>query len=203
MEFSIDMDDFGTKVVVWFFRLFPLVFRAELLARIFHKEQWYDEPNNVRYYTHLNQTAEVVKGSKGTKTEIAAAFLHDILEDTDCPAKFLYAVMGQDVYFIVKAVTNITGLPREERKRKTYAYIRACGVSAVKVKLADRLCNGLYGLVSEDATGIPNVHLNTYIKEYRPLFRDILYRNDDPNEIRALWFVLDELFIEKKEEAVA
>jgi (p)ppGpp synthase/HD superfamily hydrolase len=92
-----------------------------------------------------------------------AAFLHDIIEDTDWTYKDVRKEFGDDVADIVWAVTNEPGKNRKEKHAKTYPKIRA-DWRALALKLADRIAN-TRNCVSEN----PSL-LGMYAKEW-PAFQ--------------------------------
>lgn len=124
-----------------------LVIKARELAREAHKDQRYD---GLSYFDgHLQSVVcemEVIIHNSpelypSESTLLAAAWLHDVLEDTATTYEQLLQVVGFDVANIVQAVTDEPGVNRKERKAKTLPKIKAYGKLAVAVKLADRLAN--------------------------------------------------------------
>lgn len=69
-----------------------------------------------------------------------AAFLHDIIEDSDLSYEDIRKEFGDKIADIVWAVTDEPGKNRRERHAKTYPKIRA-DWRATAVKLADRIAN--------------------------------------------------------------
>jgi (p)ppGpp synthase/HD superfamily hydrolase len=127
-----------------------------------HGDQKYgDSPYNV----HLAVVAGTLIAHGVDDEEIlAAAYGHDLLEDTPCTRRFLEHMFGFRVAGIIDAVTDQGGdLPRDKRHRLTYPGIRAYGIDAVAVKLADRLCNVRAG-----------GKIDMYREEHQ-YFRDTLY----------------------------
>jgi len=123
-----------------------LVERARALATARHEGQRYGG----RPYTfHLQQVAdEVQKIETGafrhfaTPDEMtAAAWLHDVLEDTKTTYDEVVAETNATVATLVRAVTDEAGATRKERKLATYPKLRAVGPAAVALKLADRTAN--------------------------------------------------------------
>lgn len=74
-------------------------------------------------------------------TVIAAALVHDVLEDTEYPEDTLKNELGDDVLEIVKAVTNDDSLPWEEKKKKYVETVRAGSEGAKAVAVADKIHN--------------------------------------------------------------
>ncbi|OGX05664.1 MAG: hypothetical protein A2Z88_10865 [Omnitrophica WOR_2 bacterium GWA2_47_8] len=72
---------------------------------------------------------------------VAAAFVHDVLEDTDYPEAQLRKELGDEVLAIVKAVTNDDSLPWEEKKKKYIETVRQGPEGAKAVAVADKIHN--------------------------------------------------------------
>lgn len=68
---------------------------------------------------------------------LTAAYLHDVIEDTEHTAKDLYIEFGVKVATLVMDVTKVPGEPSE----RFYARIKGAGDSAMAIKMADRACN--------------------------------------------------------------
>lgn len=102
------------------------------------------------YQYHLAMVADIVTeflteltvpGGASHAELTAAAWLHDVLEDTDATIGTLHRKFGPDVTALVVAVTEPPGESRRERHVKTYPKIRAAGRQAVGLKLCDRTAN--------------------------------------------------------------
>jgi (p)ppGpp synthase/HD superfamily hydrolase len=72
---------------------------------------------------------------------IAAALTHDVLEDTDYAEDEFKTELGEEVYEIVKAVTNDDSLPWEEKKKKYVETVRNGSEGAKAVAVADKIHN--------------------------------------------------------------
>lgn len=122
-----------------------LITRALLYAEKKHTGQTYGQ---YAYTKHLGDVARLVeryapstRGLATTDQMIAAAWLHDVLEDTDAVYEFLAASFGEVVAALVSSVTNEEGINRLDSKRLTYTKIYNFGEQAVCLKLCDRLAN--------------------------------------------------------------
>ena len=71
---------------------------------------------------------------------LAAAWLHDTVEDTDATNDEIRATFGDDVGDLVWRLTDEQGENRRDRHARTHAKIRG-RTEAVRVKLADRIAN--------------------------------------------------------------
>lgn len=109
---------------------------AETIARAAHAGQTY---GNDAYPVHLEAVVEIVLDYSTEIEDVAAAWLHDIVED--CGEEWLpvVALFGGGISPIVYACTG-QGANRKERNAHIYSrlaqYPRAC-----LVKAADRLAN--------------------------------------------------------------
>lgn len=155
---------------------------AKEFALLMHGSQQYgDSP----YEYHLQAVVDVLKRfGFDDSTLIAAAWLHDVLEDTEATSEDLKARFTADVVDTVERVSTEPGKNRKERTERTYPKIRG-SQNAVILKLADRIANVEACL--KDNPGL----LEMYSREYEA-FRSALKRPDDPEE---LWSHLDALLV--------
>ena len=158
------------------------VARARAFAVEAHGDQRYGEEPYVVHLEAVHATA-VEFGVTDAPTLIAA-WLHDVVEDTDVTREQVAAEFGDAVATLVHAVTNEPGSNRKERAKLTYPKI-ASTPGAVRLKLADRIANVRACL--ETRSGL----LRMYQREYRK-FRGALCRDGDPIE-GAMWAELDAL----------
>lgn len=124
----------------------PLITTARLLAFEAHKGiLMQNEDGDVRPQTvHLQEVADLVWASGGSDEEIAAAWLHDSLEDTSLTHEEIVMHCGETVASIVHGLTDYdewTGLPVLERKSLQAARIQGESESVRRVKLCDQTSN--------------------------------------------------------------
>ena len=85
------------------------------------------------YIFHPLRVMLLVKEAGGTEVEIAAAALHDVVEDTDTTVEELSALFNPEVASLVDAMSR--------REDEDYVeYVQRCvaaGLSAIKLKQAD------------------------------------------------------------------
>jgi GTP pyrophosphokinase len=99
------------------------------------------------YIIHPLEVAEVLAEMKLDATAIAAALLHDAVEDTPATSAEISAKFGEQVAHIVEGVTKIDKIQfanREDRQAENVRKMLLAMVSDVRVvliKLADRLHN--------------------------------------------------------------
>ena len=103
------------------------------------------------YTHHLADVAGILRQrSCDDEIIIAAAWLHDVVEDTrdrdnEVRVRDLQEMFGDEVAALVDAVTSEPGANRKIRNALTYPKIRAGGERAIALKLADRLANVRFG----------------------------------------------------------
>lgn len=96
------------------------------------------------YWVHPDMVAEVVAAYGGTGDEIAAALLHDTLEDSDTAAEEIERLFGPDIAQIVEEVTNFEpDVKRLGKEQYINKELMELSNSALLVKLADMYCNTL------------------------------------------------------------
>ena len=119
-----------------------LVANAEAFARRCHAGQFRKGAASEPYSIHLEEVAGLVANWGGGEIEIAAAWLHDTVEDCP-PTSFddLEAEFGAQVANIVRELTDDKSLPKEERKRLQMVNAPKKSLSAALVKLADKASN--------------------------------------------------------------
>ncbi len=153
---------------------------ATVIAKRVHLKHTYGDGSY--YENHLKPVAISVFEHAGERSFeekmflMAAALLHDAVEDTDEDVEALKLDIsrrcGGRVLEIVLGVTDEPGETRKERKAKTYLKIQKDD-DALLVKLCDRLANVSSGKKND-----------MYVKEHTE-FRDALY-NGKYNELWSL-----------------
>ena len=96
-----------------------LISRAERFARARHKGQFRKGKAQESYTIHLEEVAALVERWSGSERAIAAAWLHDTVED--CPPTSvaeLEALFGKEIAGIVAELTDDKSLPKAERKKQ-------------------------------------------------------------------------------------
>ena len=89
--------------------MMTIIERAELFATAAHgatgqKRKYTDEP----YVIHLREVALLVAEHGGDDAMIAAAWLHDVVEDTAITLDEITAHFGEDVASLVFALTDVS-----------------------------------------------------------------------------------------------
>jgi (p)ppGpp synthase/HD superfamily hydrolase len=94
--------------------------------------------------THLQEVADLVWASGGTDEEVAAAWLHDSVEDTALTLEEIKLHCGEAVAELVHGLTDEEGMaamPLFERKQKQVERVKMKSDSVRKIKIADQTSN--------------------------------------------------------------
>src|SRR5688572_24694240 len=97
----------------------PLIFKALEFASVKHRDQRRKDKEASPYINHPIALAAVLnrEGAVSDPVVLAAAILHDTLEDTATTVEELRAEFGGKIAGIVAEVTDDKALKKEERKR--------------------------------------------------------------------------------------
>jgi guanosine-3',5'-bis(diphosphate) 3'-pyrophosphohydrolase len=120
-----------------------IVLAASAFAAHKHRDQRRKGAEASPYINHPIAVANVL-ANEAHITEpvvLAAALLHDTIEDTDTTADELAAEFGPEIAEIVLEVTDDKSLPKQERKRLQIEHAATLSEKAKLVKLADKICN--------------------------------------------------------------
>lgn len=125
---------------------YKLTDKALDFATLKHKGQYRKAINHLPYIIHPQNVAHLVKKYKGDSTHIdslvAAAYLHDTLEDTDTTYYELVKNFGTEVASLVNEVTTNKDFKNELGKSKYLAMkMNEMTNWALVIKLCDRLDN--------------------------------------------------------------
>ncbi len=115
----------------------------------------------------------------------AAAWLHDVVEDTDVTIEEIYAEFGNRIGNLVDALTDGEGSTRIEKKQKPYSTIPNVPGSVI-VKLADRIANVRHTIKEGPAA---DRYRETYKKEHAGFCHAL----NKTGEAKEMWYVLDNL----------
>lgn len=137
------------------------------------------------YWKHPEAVAALVKTVRHTPEMVAAAYMHDVIEDTPCTEEQMRAEFGDPVTDLVIWLTDVskpTDGNREARKRIDRAHTAAAPREAKTVKLADLIDNS-HSIIARDPD-----FAQVYLKEKRLLLDEAL-ADGDP----TLWAMADEI----------
>ena len=134
-----------------------LVLKAAHFAALKHRDQRRKDTESSPYVIHPISVALTIAeiGSVEDPEILAAALLHDTLEDTDTTVSELDDLFGEVVRKYVEEVTDDKSLPKDERKQKQIEHAEALSRGAALVKLGDKISN------VSDVTHSPPADWNT------------------------------------------
>ena len=120
----------------------PLILHALEFASLKHRDQRRKDADASPYINHPIALATLLT-REGVVEDIvlAAAILHDTLEDTQTTPAELREHFGERVAGIVAEVTDDKNLLKVERKRLQIEHAATISREAKLVKLADKICN--------------------------------------------------------------
>jgi guanosine-3',5'-bis(diphosphate) 3'-pyrophosphohydrolase len=120
-----------------------LTLRALEFAAWKHRDQRRKDTGASPYINHPIALASVLRleGNVDDPVVIAAALLHDTIEDTETTWQELRGVFGEEVADVVLEVTDTKWLDKGTRKRLQVTKASGSSERAKLVKLADKICN--------------------------------------------------------------
>lgn len=120
-----------------------LVIKAASFAANKHRNQRRKDADASPYINHPLNLAHILvsEGGISNHTVLAAALLHDTVEDTDTTIEELEQEFGSAIASIVAEVTDDKSLEKAERKRLQILKSSGKSESAKLVKLADKISN--------------------------------------------------------------
>lgn len=146
------------------------VFATAAHSAIGQKRKYTDEP----YIVHPEMVAFMVKSVPHTNEMIAAAWLHDVVEDTQVTIRDICHEFGVNVAELVMQLTDIS-VPsdgnRLVRKEIDREHIAQASPSAKTIKLAD-LIDNTHNIINHDKD-----FAKVYLKE-KKLLLDVLIEGD-------------------------
>ena len=120
-----------------------LLTRAALTAAEAHKGQT-RKGGEVPYVNHVIEVAHLVAEAGGTPEMVAAALLHDTVEDTEATEATIAATFGPCIATLVAGLTDAPdwkGLDRPERKRRQARHMATAPRAIRRIKIADQTSN--------------------------------------------------------------
>ncbi len=127
-----------------------LILTALEFAATRHRKQFRKGADRSPYINHPIQVANLLANEAGEKDPvlIAAAILHDVVEDTVEGRKEkkklisqMRNVFGEDVMSVTLEVTDDKSLSKKQRKKLQIEHAPFLSVRAKKLKLADKIMN--------------------------------------------------------------
>jgi len=138
--------------------------KALSFAAYKHRYQCRKSAKPIPYINHPIALADLLvrTGHILEPETIAAALLHDTVEDTDTTLAELEAEFGPVISQLVAELTDDKKLPKEERKRLQVEHASSLSHRARIVKLADKICN-LRDVVQDPPAGCPLERKQQYL----------------------------------------
>ena len=130
----------------------PLLRKALAIATVAHRGQK-RKMSGHNFITHPIAVAQIVADAGGSDEAIAAALLHDVLEDTTYSPSDMEKVFGPRVHTIVRTLSEDKALPWSERKRAYIESVRCASDEVKLVSIADKIHNFSSMLTDLDAAG--------------------------------------------------
>ncbi len=121
------------------------VVEAVKLATELHRRQRKKQPivPDIPYLGHLLEVAGIVQTNGGEETTVAAALLHDAIEEQGAAARErIRDTLGQPVLDLVEACSESETLPKPPWRERKAAYLKlveAASVPALLIMVADTL----------------------------------------------------------------
>lgn len=120
-----------------------LVLKAAQFAALKHRDQRRKDIESSPYIIHPISVALTIADIGGIEEPeiLAAALLHDTLEDTDTSVSELDEIFGETVRRYVEEVSDDKSLPKNERKQKQIEHAATLSRGASLIKLGDKISN--------------------------------------------------------------
>jgi (p)ppGpp synthase/HD superfamily hydrolase len=118
-----------------------LITSARTAAARWHDGQRRKGADRAPYIIHPTEVAALVAEAGADDVTIAAALLHDVVEDTLGTEEDIRAAFGPEVAKIVMELTDDKRLPAAERKHLQLETTRAKSYAARLIKIADKTSN--------------------------------------------------------------
>ena len=153
-------------------------------AAVGQKRKYTGEP----YIVHPAEVAKIVAGVPGSTPDmVAAAWLHDVVEDTGCTFTDIHMAFGIDIATLVGWLTDVSRPDqgnRAYRKAVDREHTAQAPAEAQTIKLADLISNSR-SIVAHDPT-----FAKTYLEEKR-LLLEVMTKGDPSLMIEARKYIGD------------
>ncbi|MFZ2100908.1 MAG: HD domain-containing protein [Oricola sp.] len=126
-----------------------IIARAVLFAARAHEGARREDRGDA-YFIHLAEVAAMCADLEPfDPVLVAAAYLHDTVEDTGTTAETIRAEFGGEIADLVMEVTDPPDLKGKERRERQVTHTAAAGPRVKRLKLADKISN------VEELIGLP------------------------------------------------
>ena len=143
----------------------PLVNKAKMLAGKAHEGQ-FRKYSGLPYIVHPIEVATIVQTVEHSEEMIAAALLHDVVEDTDYSFEDIAKEVSPEVADLVKGLTDVSNPEdgnRKVRKAIDKDHLAEQNAEVQTIKLADVISN------SQDIKANDPKFAEVYIEEMKAL----------------------------------
>lgn len=151
----------------------PLINKAKMLAGKAHEGQ-FRKYSGMPYIVHPIEVATIVQSVDHTDEMIAAALLHDVVEDTDYSFEDIANEVSPKVSELVKGLTDVSNPQdgnRKVRKAIDKNHLAEQNAEVQTIKLADVISN------SQDIKANDPKFAKVYIEEMKALL-EVLTKGD-------------------------
>ena len=120
-----------------------LILKAAHFAAQKHRDQRRKDEDASPYINHPISVAKIISeiGYIEASEILAAALLHDTIEDTETTVDELIDNFGERVCSLVQEVTDDKSLPKMERKQRQIEHAKEISEGAALIKLGDKISN--------------------------------------------------------------
>ena len=120
-----------------------LILKAAHFAAQKHRDQRRKDKDTSPYINHPISVAKIISeiGNVEDPEVLAAALLHDTIEDTKTTPEELIDNFGERVCSLVQEVTDDKTLPKLERKQRQIDHAKEISGDAAIIKLGDKISN--------------------------------------------------------------
>lgn len=120
------------------------VAKTKALAEQKHGSEYIPDEARTPMIEHVAEVAGLVMQHGGTDAMVAAAWLHDVVEDTDVTLAQVAEWFGSEIEALVNGLTDpvhFAGLPLEQRKQLQADRLSGLDDNVKLIKLCDQLSN--------------------------------------------------------------
>lgn len=120
-----------------------MVLRAAFFSGEKHKDQRRRDVSETPYINHPLEVAYILmeEGGITDAPTLAAALLHDTIEDTNTTREELLMVFGKEVSDLVVELTDLKTTAPEDKKMRELEHAHHLSSKAKQIKLADKTAN--------------------------------------------------------------
>ena len=120
-----------------------LLLKAAHFSAYKHRNQKRKDEEKTPYINHPIAVAKIISeiGNVEDPEVLAAALLHDTIEDTKTTPEELIENFGERVCNLVQEVTDDKTLPKLERKQRQIDHAKEISKDAALIKLGDKISN--------------------------------------------------------------